>query len=177
MAMIFSGCSCFRPSALLGLLLLCVAGLASCKPTEDETRTGVSLTGIDHLADHLSVQEFSVDGISGAQAGKGGSTVCCASIPKVWKPGTTVRIKWNVTNWRDCKGEEFEAVVPVEKYQEPAHMYVHFFPGGTIRVVTSDYYPEGASSPTSKYPVKDPIPQKEPWKMFPPFEHCKESFE
>ena len=159
------------------LALPCLLALAACGHSQDVPTTGVGLTGIDHLADHLSVQEFSVDGTSGAQAGKGGRTVCCVSLPTHWQPGMTVKVKWNVTNWRDCTGEEHEAVVPVEKYDEAAHMYVHFFPGNKVRVISSNYYPEGANYPESKYPIKDPIPQKEPWKVYPPHEHCKESFE
>jgi hypothetical protein len=79
---------------------------------------GVSLTGIDHLADHLSVQDFYVDGTPGAQAGTGGSLLCCAKLPRVWRPGLTVEVRWNVTNWRDCTGEDFVKRVPVERYDQ-----------------------------------------------------------
>ena len=157
-------------AALLGLLLMGACG------AKDLPSTGVGLTGIDHLADHLSVQEFSVNGTSGAQAGKGGSMVCCVSLPDQWQPGMTVKVRWNVTNWRDCRGEEHEAVVPVERYEEVGRLYVHFFPDNKVRVIASNYYPEGARGPGSKYPIKDPIPQKHPWKVYPPREHCADSF-
>ena len=164
-----------RRLAWLALPLL--FALASCGQSQGVSRTGVGLTGIDHLADHLSVQEFSVNGTSGAQAGKGGRVVCCVSLPDQWQPGMTVKVRWNVTNWRDCKGEEHEAVVPVEKYEEVGDLQVHFFPNNKVRVVSSIYAPWSGPMPGSKYPIKDPIPQKEPWKIYPPHEHCKESFE
>lgn len=135
--------------------------------------TGVSLTGIDHLADHLSVQEFSVDGVSGAQAGKGGRITCCAKLPNRWHPGLMVEVRWNVTNWRDCTGEEHVQRVAVERYQLADHMYVHFLANGNVRVVSTSFYPEGANRPNSKYPVKDAIPDKHPWSQYPYETTCK----
>ncbi|NBA97759.1 DUF3304 domain-containing protein [Pseudomonas sp. R5(2019)] len=127
---------------------------------------GVGLTGIDHLPDHLSVQRFSVDGRGGAQAGKGGSLVCCGSLPRKWQPDLTVKVRWNVTNWRDCKGEEHEAVVPVEPYDEIGRLYVHFFSDGSVRAVSSNYVAWKANEPESPYPIKDLIPQKYPWQVY-----------
>ena len=150
-----------------GLLLMLCMGIAACQqhdPAEDGAP--VSLTGIDHLADHLSVQEFSVDGTSGAQAGKGGRTVCCVMLPYKWHPDLKVTVRWNVTNWRDCKGQDLEAVVSVEKYDEPAHLWVHFLTNGKVRVVSSIYGAEKANVPGSGYPVKDPIPDKNPWDVY-----------
>lgn len=134
---------------------------------------GVGLTGIDHLYDHLSVQEFSVDGASGAQAGDGARQVCCVKLPRVWHPGLTVEVRWNVTNWRDCTGQDLVNRVPVERYDQLGQMWVHFLPNGVVRVVSSNYYPESAGRPDLKYPVKDPIPDKEPWDEYPLIETCK----
>ncbi|BDU15129.1 DUF3304 domain-containing protein [Lysobacter auxotrophicus] len=141
--------------------------------TDPNEITGVSLTGIDHLADHLSVQEFSVDGASGAQAGKGGRITCCAKLPNRWRPGLTVEVRWNVTNWRDCTGEEHVRRVPVEPYELADHMYVHFLAGGNVKVVSSFWHPGGANLPSSKYPIKDPIPDKHPWAQYPFETTCK----
>ena len=127
---------------------------------------GVPLTGIDHLADHLSVQNFYVDGTPGAQAGKGGSLHCCVGLPRVWRPGLTVEVRWNVTNWRDCTGEDFVRRVPVERYDPLSQIWVHFLANGSVRVVSSNYYPEGARNPESEYPVKEPIPDKHPWSTY-----------
>ena len=135
--------------------------------------TGVSLTGIDHLAEHLSVQEFSVDGVSGAQAGKGGRIVCCAKLPNRWRPDLVVEVRWNVTNWRDCTGEEHVLRVPVEPYRLADQMYVHFLADGRVKVVSSFWHPAGANRPGSKYPIKEPIPDKHPWSKYPYETTCK----
>ena len=132
---------------------------------------GVPLTGIDHLADHLSVQDFYVDGTPGAQAGQGGRLVCCADLPRVWHPGITVEVRWNVTNWRDCTGEDFIKRVPVEHYDKIGQMWVHFLANGNVRVVSSNWYPESARHPDSAYPVKEPIPDKHPWSTY-SYEAC-----
>lgn len=73
--------------------------LVACQAVSSESKlTGVGMTGIDHLAEHLSVQDYQVDGHSGFQAGKGGRVACCAKVPLNWHPGLTVRVTWNVTN-------------------------------------------------------------------------------
>ncbi|NBA97760.1 DUF3304 domain-containing protein [Pseudomonas sp. R5(2019)] len=124
---------------------------------------GVGLTGIDHLPDHLSVQRFSVDGSGGGPAGGGGSLACCGRLPRKWQPDLTVKVRWNVTNWRDCKGEEHEAVVPVEPYDEIGRLYVHFFSDGSVRAVSSAL--ATPLSPDYKGP-HDRIPQKYPWQIY-----------
>jgi hypothetical protein len=169
-----------RPDYGMGIVLLlalCVS-IAGCQPqASNNDGVPVDIIGIDHLADHLSVQEFSVNGRGAFQAGKGGSNVCCATLPYQWRPGLTVTVRWNVTNWRDCKGEEHKAIVPVEKYDEVGNLWVHFLADGRVRVVSSNYGAAAANVPGSLHPVKDPIPAKYPWKVYPPHTHCKGSFE
>src|SRR5690606_32452553 len=76
------------PSIAVAMLVLLVGACEAQTPsTPKESMTGVGITGIDHLADYLSVQEFSVNGYKAGQAGKGGSTVCCAMLPVRWRPG------------------------------------------------------------------------------------------
>jgi hypothetical protein len=124
---------------------------------------GVGLTGIDHLADHLSVQNFWVNGYNGFQAGKGGSLVCCAIVPNKWVPGLKAHVEWHVTNWKDRTSQEFEADVPIDRYDELGTMYVHFLSNGQVRITLAN---ESPRSPT--YPgTHDLIPQKEPWKTYP----------
>ncbi|WP_224006390.1 DUF3304 domain-containing protein [Paraburkholderia tropica] len=157
---------------MTALLLLCMS-VTGCRKAPAENRLdAVMLTGIDHLPDHVSVQHFTVNGTDGFQAGKGGSDICCARLPLHWTPGLTVKVTWNVTNWRDCTGENREAVVPVAQYDYPAHIYVHFMRDGTVRVVSTDkgYWPPGYPDPDND------IPQKEPWDVWPPMKHCPNWF-
>ncbi len=147
--------------AVLGVAMM----LAACQATlAEEPMFGAELTGIDHLADHLSVSNFWINGSSGFQAGKGGSTVCCGRLPTKWHPGLTAHVQWTVIDWRDGKeGGKHEADVPVDPYAEPAHVWVHFLADGSVRVVVTDFYPEGKAYPGPH----DPIPQKEPWYRYP----------
>lgn len=139
---------------------------------EDGQSVATMLAGIDHLPGHLAVQSFAVDGQGGGRAGKGGGMMCCMRLPAKWHPDMVVRINWGVTNFRDCKADEYVTHVPVERYEEVGTLYVHFFADGSVRVVSSNYGPWKAASPESKYPIKTPIPQKDPWHQYPLEKTC-----
>ncbi|MDG2519232.1 DUF3304 domain-containing protein [Lysobacter soli] len=146
-------------------VLLAASLMAGC----EEQTAGVAITGIDHLPKHLSVQQFYVDGYSAFQAGTGASTVCCAVLPKRWRPDLTVEIRWNVTNWRDCEGHEYVRRVPVEPYEEPDRLWVHFMADGSVRAVSSGVGPGNPAYPGPH----EPIPSKNPWDIYPIEAICK----
>lgn len=54
------------------IVLVLLLPLVGCRAAEPENMVGVPISGIDHLAEHLSIQEFWVDGTGGHQAGGGG---------------------------------------------------------------------------------------------------------
>jgi hypothetical protein len=142
-----------------------VATFSACQSTAKEATFGGDLTGIDHLADYLSVSEFSVNGAWGAQAGTGGRTTCCVVLPEKWHQGLVAHVKWTVSDWKNSgHGGRHEADVPVDPYSAPEHVWVHFLEDGTVRVVVSRYYPRSPDYPGPH----DPIPQKYPWKVYPP---------
>lgn len=143
---------------------LLLVGLSACI-TRLEPTVGVPITGLDHLAETLSIQQFSVNGQGGAQAGKGGSQVCCVSLPKYWRPGLTVKVVWWVTNWPAKVYSRHEQDVPVEKYDEVGNLYVHFLQDGSVRVLSSLPYPENPSYPGPAYST---VPRKSPWKVYRP---------
>lgn len=162
------------------LALLLIVGLQSCKgcdnpvqlggvtnseqaeePPSDPDSIGVGITGLDHLPEHLSIQNFWVNGYSADQAGKGGRTVCCAMLPRHWHPGLTVTVKWGVTNWPASTYYMRKEVVPVERYEEGGHLWVHFLADGRVRAISSPRY--GPGNPNYPGP-HDPILNKEPWK-------------
>lgn len=157
-------------------VLLCLA-VGACEAmrgteTDEDYSIATTITGIDHLPEHLGVQSFSIDGQTGGAAGKGGSSMCCMRLPGAWHPDMMVRIDWGVTNFRDCTADEYVTHVPVERYEEVGALYVHFFADGSVRVVSSNDGPAGASHPESVYPVKTPIPNKEPWSRYPLEQTC-----
>ncbi|WP_312433563.1 DUF3304 domain-containing protein [Achromobacter sp.] len=151
------------------LLINCTAALclllAGCDAGQARQDTiPAPLTGIDHLADHLSIQDFWVNGTSGHQAGGGGRVVCCVKLPQQWHSGLTVVVGWGVTNWRDCTWESHERRVPVERYTEVGSLYVHFLSDGRVRVVSSNISP-GYSNKDYAGP-HDPIPRKTPYEKY-----------
>jgi hypothetical protein len=123
-----------------------------------------SMSGIDHLADNLSVTDFWVNGVGGFQAGKGGRSAPGPALPETWHPGLTVHVMWDVRDWEHDTSSTHEADVPVDPYTEDGDLWVHFLANGTVRVVVSNM---GPRSPIYIGP-HDPIPQKEPWDMYPP---------
>ena len=146
------------------LLALALAGCDIGKAKEDMVPT--SLTGIDHLADHLSVQNFWVNRTSGFQAGKGGRVVCCVNLPRKWRPDLTVVVGWEKVNWRDCGWESYERRVPVERYDKVGRLYVHFLSDGAVRAISSGIGP-GIYGPNPGYPgPQDAIPDKRPWHVY-----------
>ena len=149
---------------LVTLLVVTLLGLLSaCSAMGSDKSGGVGLTGIDHLEEHLSVSDFWVNGYSGHQAGTGGSLVCCAIVPNKWRPGLTARVRWDVLNWRDRTGVQYEAVVPVDRYDEIGRMFVHFLPDGSVRITLSNVLPG-----SDVYPgTREPIPRKQPWRKYP----------
>jgi hypothetical protein len=146
-------------NALLLVLTLLLPTLAACNDKPVKT-TGVSMTGLDHLAEHLSIQNFYVNDNPGQQAGKGGRQVCCASIPAVWQPGTKLNVKWSVTNWKRRVFSKYERDVEIEKYDSPAGLYVHFLRDGSVKVLSYDGYPEKPGYPGPSY---DTVLNKKPW--------------
>ena len=99
------------------ILCLVLGPLTACN-AKDET-IGVTMTGIDHLAEHLSIQNFWVNGAAGQQAGQGGSTVCCATIPVASGRQDTVKVRWAVTNWKRRVYGYYEREVPLERCKGP----------------------------------------------------------
>ena len=156
--------------ALAGSALYWCVGAARQKIRE-ESLAAVGLTGVHHLGDKYNVPQFYVDGYDGSNVGRkggGGSTVCCVLLPKKWRPGLSVEVRWSVGDWTnenraeieagnyrsvDGAGMAFIARVPVERYVVAEHLWVHFFAGGKVRVV---------SSPTGSWGEKHPIQDSDP---------------
>lgn len=128
---------------------------------------GVNVVPTHHLGKDYSVEDVYVNGQWGGNAGRGGGGggyVCCVMLPEVWRPGLVAKVKWRVLDWRQENTNEtkvgilksildegkYVATAPVEYYAEPGDLYVHFFPHGKVRVVSSLYSPSGEKHPISK---------------------------
>jgi len=133
------------------------------------------IVGVQHLGHDFNVTEFYVNKYGGTGIGReggGGGSVCCVMIPVRWRPGLIVEVRWVVAdrsheNRKEIEAGNFESVttkgpyiakVPVEKYDTPGDLYVHFFPRGRVRVVSTAYSVLSIAHPVRYGPVdSDPI--------------------
>lgn len=138
------------------LLLLSLGGLfawclySSIGNSAEPDLVAVDLSGMQHLGPDFNISEFFLDGTNGFNVGReggGGSDVCCVLLPRQWRPGLSVDLRWEVANWIEVDKarkenqevvptfKHFKGRVPVEKYESPERVVVHFFEGGKARVV------------------------------------------
>jgi hypothetical protein len=66
----------------------------------------------------------------------GGEKGCCLSLPKVWRAGMKVRLDWHESD-RDQIYEEHTRELEIPRYDEPADLYVVFYPQHEVEVVVS----------------------------------------
>lgn len=167
----------------------------------DDELGAAGIVGVQHLGKDYPVSEFYINNYAGGKVGRdggGGGIVCCVMIPLQWRPGLTVDVRWRVEDWShenrtEIKAGDYRSVsvkgfyiakVPVEKYDDPGDVYVHFFPRGRVRVVStmhsvlSRYHPvpygptDGGAMATAGWPVKELFTEAElrarergnPWK-------------
>lgn len=164
-------------SWFLRLLLLAAAGgaLYWCINTvrasmHAASLAAVDMSGVHHLGGKFNIPQFYVDGHVGSNVGRegGGGFICCVLLPKKWRPGLSVEVRWEIGDWtnenraeidagnyRSVAGPEmiYIAQVPIERYEVAEHLWVHFFTGGKVRVV---------SSPTGYWGATHPIKDNDP---------------
>jgi hypothetical protein len=125
-----------------------------------ETHIPVSLTGVHHMGSDYRIDHFYVNkeiGDTIDESGGGGGIVCCLMLPKKWYPGLKAEVRWEVRHIirpSDPALPETEEVaglyraqVPVEAYTKPGDFYVHFFQGGRVRIVVSEFTTTGEQHP------------------------------
>lgn len=135
-----------------------------------ESFQAVSVTGVHHMGDKFNIPQFYVDGYDGSNVGReggGGSDVCCVMLPKKWRLGLSVEVRWAIDDFSherpaEVQAGNFDSVVgggtyiarvPVERYEVAEHLWIHFFAGGKVRVVSSM---PGSGGP--KHPIQDDDP-------------------
>lgn len=112
----------------------------------------VLITGRHHMGPSFNVSDFYINGHAGGNVGRegGGGSLCCILLPKKWRPGLVAEVRWQVSDWsrekepakspqvyKNLTWVNYKALVPVEPYETPEQMYVHFFENGRVRVVSS----------------------------------------
>ncbi|WP_454766709.1 DUF3304 domain-containing protein [Cupriavidus campinensis] len=141
------------------LISACASGGLSTRDA-DKTYFNASIGPVNHTGQFL--YGYRVNGTFGANARAYGWDIagtCCVRLPRVYRPGLTVDITYDLTlddgskhNWKT------KTAVPIEPYIEPGSLYVHFFPNDQIRVVVSNWDPNGKGHPI-------PHPVNPAWKQ------------
>jgi len=135
--------------ALCRFLLLPAAFVVGCAATEKAS--AMDLVGYNHTDQYIAM--YAVNGYPGANIYPhegGGGFVCCISVPREWKPGMTVTVKW--TAKRNANPVPWKTrVVEVPRYTpEDIGMFaVHFFPGDVVKVLVTM---KGPGHPEYPYP-------------------------
>ncbi len=161
---------------LMRVTLVVLAGtlLTYCiKTVREKIKEGslapVSLSAAHHLGGKFNIPTFYVNRSIGGNVGwEGGSgTTCCVLLPKIWRPGLSVEVRWEIGDWSHeniketdagnyrsvVSGGAFIAQVPVERYEKAEQLWVHFFAGGRARVISSSIGSEGP-----QHPIQDSDP-------------------
>jgi hypothetical protein len=112
----------------------------------------VGLSGTHHLGPNFNIAGFYVNGNYESNIGRegDGGDMCCVLLPKKWRPGLVVEVRWAVGDWSKESRPEidagnyksityscFKALVPVEKYVTAGRVFIHFFAEGKVRAVTA----------------------------------------
>ncbi|WP_447589011.1 DUF3304 domain-containing protein [Aquipseudomonas campi] len=160
-------------------LLACLAVLAGCTPSKPYMLPA-PVMGYNHTS--ASIIYFSVDGAGGpniAPFGGGGAQTCCGMLPRQWRPGLKVLVKWEKDSdpyaygkwpeamfseaWRKRMEEHrsrytyHQAIVEIPYYEKSCGIQAHFLPCDQIRV-TSTCFPLAHAN----YPYKELLDIQQP---------------
>jgi len=146
-----------RARALLATLLVVFA--AGCKPTATEAATSAktatakssgstsvmtdSVNYMHERATHYTLYDLSKNppkAIGGAivdRLGTGGEKGCCLNLPRTWKPGMMVRVEWGESDLKQTYPEKYSRDLEIPRYDQPADLYVVFYPPHDVEVVVS----------------------------------------
>ena len=160
---------CYRVWLIRLMVIVVVGGLITqCVITvrekiHEDSLAPVSLGAAHHMGDKFNIPAFYVDRSIGGSVGRegGSGTTCCMLLPRVWRPGLSVEVRWGINDWSNENQEElragkydslrsggmFIAQVPVERYEHAGHVWVHFFTGNKVRVISSSIGSEGTQHP------------------------------
>ncbi|WP_149138608.1 DUF3304 domain-containing protein [Cupriavidus campinensis] len=119
-----------RPRAwIAGLLAALPLAMSGC----GEEPISVSMVGYNHT--DVGIYAFEVNGRGGPNIWPhegGGSFTCCVTVPRVYKPGMTAKVRW-VNRIDDVPQER---IVPVPPYgpRDGGMFAVHFLRDGNVKV-------------------------------------------
>ncbi|WP_338156823.1 DUF3304 domain-containing protein [Pseudomonas chlororaphis] len=164
-----------RWGALPGRMTVGIAGmlvLLACQTSPEMLSAPV--TGYNHTS--ATINSFTINGAGGPNLGSnlaGGGEVCCAVLPRDWRPGLKATVMWEKdphpgesVNWpplgtdayreayrkHAAKYTQHRAVVDIPQYGEKVcALQVHFLPCDQVRVSTTCYTPSNPNYPDREY--------------------------
>lgn len=121
--------------------------LAACSGTNNAS---IELAGLNYT--DIGIAGFSVDDYGGhgiEPNGGGGAFVCCVNIPRKWRAGMKVTVRWSEDGL--VPGPMKERIVDVPEYtkQDIGAFAVHFYPGDIVKVLVTA---KTARHPAYPYP-------------------------
>lgn len=132
-----------------GLFLLCKAiiNYSTVEDSRPVSMFSVHHLGHDHLIDRFYVNKSIMDSVG--EGGGGGSRMCCVNLPDKWNPRLSAEVRWEVHKLIRSSDKDapktaelvgmYKAQVPIEIYDKPSLFWVHFYPGGKVRIVVSPF--------------------------------------
>jgi hypothetical protein len=72
----------------------------------------------------------------------GGNVNCCVSLPRVWRPGLKVLLKWGEADEKtkeEIARHEHEFEIP--RYKRPGNLYIVYMPESEVQLVVSEVEP------------------------------------
>lgn len=164
-----------RSSFVLAFLLGVSLMSACAKPT-----VGVNLHGVNYTGDTFSY--WVMDPANPEQGSGGelidpfgaGGTMCCATLPRKWRPGIKLTVR--TTHWLKAHPDgslpevKQVHVVEIPKYidDKPGELWVLRNADGSLSVVSSDLQPDHAQWPgnVKGWPVPSLEYQRERWELY-----------
>ena len=116
-------------------IFLLVFLLGACSGSSDATIDVSGLNYTDSAIATFSVNGYEAHGIE--KNGGGGAFVCCMVVPRTWRPGMKVKIRW--TQDARMPGPWKERLVTVPEYteQDIGVFVVHFYPDDVVKVLVT----------------------------------------
>lgn len=149
------------------------------KNIEDQESDELLLGLVGYNYTNRTIEEYSVDGISGGDISKssptsgGGGTTCCVRLPKELQGTVQVTVRWQVDGcrylMRDSDGkteevrhffyrkEEVNVIIPSGK--AVAYLETHFYPNGRPQVRVTEHMSLPALALDKKRPDRSHFPR------------------
>lgn len=123
-----------NPNLWTSIFLLAVS-LTACS---EANKASIELSGLNYT--NAWITAFSVDSYGGhgiSPNGGGGAFVCCVTIPRKWRAGMKVTVRWTENERIPDSWKERVVDVPEYTNQDIGAFAVHFYPDDTVKVLVT----------------------------------------